>query len=53
MEVVIMQYLPWIIGLAVAWVVLGLVLKLAKTVISIGCSLIGIVVVIVVLVNLF
>ena len=49
----VMEYLPWIIALVVGWLVLGLALKLARAVISIGCSLIAVAVVILVLVNLF
>lgn len=50
---IVMEYLPWIIVVIAAWLVLGLVMKLARAVISIGCSLIAAGVVILLLVNLF
>ena len=49
----VMEYLPWIIALAAAWLIIGVLLKLARAVISIGCSLIVVAVVVVILVNLF
>jgi hypothetical protein len=49
----LMEYLPWIIAITAAWLVLSLGLKLARTVIRLGCSLIAIGVVIVILVSLF
>lgn len=50
---IVMEYLPWIIAVIAAWLVLGIGLKLARAVIRIGCSLIAVGVIILILINLF
>ena len=55
MDLDLSAYTPWItllFGLGVVWLVVSVVMKLAKTVISIGCSLLLVVGVIILLVNL-
>jgi hypothetical protein len=55
MDLDLSAYTPWIMllfGLGVVWLVVSVVMKLAKTVISIGCSLLLVVGVVVLLVNL-
>lgn len=52
METFVQEYLIWIIAAVGAWLMLGMILKLARSVINIGCSLIAVIVLILILVNL-
>ena len=56
MEINFDALMPWIMllfGVGVVWLVASVVFKLARAVISIGCSLLVLVAAVVLLVNLF